>query len=114
VTFFGRRYAHPFGIGPTGFGGLMRKASDIHLASAAAAADIPIIPSGASIAPIERVKAVAPANVWARLYPAKDVGITDRILDRYATVGVAVLVVTVDNPVFPSASATPATASCWR
>ena len=101
VTLFGRRYSHPFGIGPTGFGGLMRKQGDLHLASAAAAADIPIILSGASIAPIERVKAVAPGHLWAHLYPARDANITDRILERYAKAGVEVLVVTVDNPVFP-------------
>ena len=101
VELFGRRYDHPFGIGPTGFGGLMRKDSDLHLGAAAAAANIPVVVSGASIAPIERVKSVAPSNVWAHLYPAKDPRITDRILERYSKAGVEVLVVTVDNPVFP-------------
>jgi L-lactate dehydrogenase (cytochrome)/(S)-mandelate dehydrogenase len=101
VELFGRRYASPFGIGPTGFGGLMRKDGDAHLAAAAAAANIPIILSGASIAPIERISAIAPGNLWAHLYPAKESGITGRILDRYANAGIDVLVVTVDNPVFP-------------
>jgi len=101
VELFGRRYASPFGIGPTGFGGLMRKDGDAHLAAAAAAADIPIVLSGASIAPIERVSVIAPGNLWAHLYPAKESGITDRIIDRYTSAGINVLVITVDNPVFP-------------
>ena len=101
VALFGQRYAHPFGIGPTGFGGLMRKDGDLHLAAAATAVEIPIILSGASIAAIERVKTAASMNLWAHLYPAKDTNITFRILDRYVAAGVDVLVVTVDNPVFP-------------
>jgi len=101
VEVFGRRYASPFGIGPTGFAGLMRKGLDESLAEAAAAADIPFVLSGASIASIETISRIAPRNTWAHLYPAKDVAITGRILDRYAAADVETLVVTVDNPVFP-------------
>lgn len=101
VELFGHRYASPFGIGPTGFAGLMRHGLDEMLAEAAAAADIPFILSGASIASVEAVSRIAPRNTWAHIYPAKDVAITERILDRYAGSGVDVLVVTVDNPVFP-------------
>jgi isopentenyl diphosphate isomerase/L-lactate dehydrogenase-like FMN-dependent dehydrogenase len=101
VEIFGRRYASPFGIGPTGFGGLMRKDGDAHLAAAAAQANIPMVLSGASIAPVERIKAIAPDNLWAHLYPAREPAITGRIIDRYAKAGIDVLVVTVDNPVFP-------------
>src|SRR5262245_49243725 len=75
VELFGRRYASPFGIGPTGFAGLMRKGLDESLAEAAAAADIPFILSGASIASIETISRIAPRHVWAHLYPAKDVAI---------------------------------------
>lgn len=101
VELFGRRYASPFGIGPTGFAGLMRHGLDEMLAEAAAAADIPFVLSGASIASIEAISRIAPRNTWAHLYPARDVTITERILDRYVAAGIEVLVVTVDNPVFP-------------
>jgi isopentenyl diphosphate isomerase/L-lactate dehydrogenase-like FMN-dependent dehydrogenase len=101
VEVFGRHYASPFGIGPTGFAGLMRKGLDESLAEAAAAADIPFVLSGASIASIETISRIAPRNTWAHLYPAKDVAITGRILERYAAADVETLVVTVDNPVFP-------------
>src|SRR5688572_7939769 len=50
LTLFGRRYAQPFGIGPTGFAGLFRVDADAMLARAAAAADIPFVLSGASVA----------------------------------------------------------------
>jgi L-lactate dehydrogenase (cytochrome)/(S)-mandelate dehydrogenase len=101
ATLFGRTYASPFGIGPTGFGGLMRRRADIHLAEAAVAANIPIVLSGASIAPVEVIGPIARGNLWAHIYPAREVRITDRILERYAAAGVEVLVVTVDNPIFP-------------
>src|SRR5690606_37222381 len=35
VSLFGRRYASPFGIGPTGMAGLIRPGADHHLATAA-------------------------------------------------------------------------------
>nr|WP_183858317.1 alpha-hydroxy acid oxidase [Prosthecomicrobium pneumaticum] len=98
---FGRRYASPFGIGPTGFAGLLRRDADLHLARAAAAADIPFVLSGASVAPVEAVMRVAPDHAWAHIYPAKDAAITARIVDRLATAGVRHLVLTVDNPVYP-------------
>lgn len=101
VELFGRRYASPFGIGPTGFGGLMRRDGDAHLAGAAAAANIPFVLSGASIASVEQMVRLAPNNLWVHLYPARDRSITERILDRYAKAGAQVLVVTVDNPIFP-------------
>jgi isopentenyl diphosphate isomerase/L-lactate dehydrogenase-like FMN-dependent dehydrogenase len=101
VTLFGRTYASPFGIAPTGLAGLMRKNLDVDLAAAARASGIPFVLSGASIAPVEKVAAVAPGQVWAHLYPAKDSSITERILERYADTGVDVMVLTVDNPVFP-------------
>ncbi|MGN6101285.1 MAG: alpha-hydroxy acid oxidase [Devosia sp.] len=101
VTLLGRTYASPFGIAPTGFAGLMRKNLDTDLAAAAKAAGIPFVLSGASIAPVETVAAMAGGGLWAHLYPARDTAITERIVDRYAAAGVEVLVLTVDNPVFP-------------
>jgi isopentenyl diphosphate isomerase/L-lactate dehydrogenase-like FMN-dependent dehydrogenase len=65
VEVFGRRYASPFGIGPTGFAGLMRKGLDESLAEAAAAADIPFVLSGASIAAPDVDDAIANAGAAA-------------------------------------------------
>ncbi len=98
---FGRRYQSPFGIGPTGFAALLRHGAEQQLAGAAVAADIPCIVSGAAAAPIEELAAIAPANLWYHLYPAKDAAITAAILDRVEAAGVSTLVLTVDNPVYP-------------
>ena len=44
---FGRTFASPFGISPTGGAGLFRRGADLMLAEAAADANIPYIMSGA-------------------------------------------------------------------
>src|SRR5438309_9376181 len=48
ATVFGRTYASPFGIAPTGGAGLFRRGADLMLAQAAPEAKIPFITSGAS------------------------------------------------------------------
>lgn len=101
VELFGRRFASPFGIGPTGFAALLRHGAEEHLAGAAAAAEIPCIVSGAAAAPIERLAEIAPGNIWYHLYAAQDPAITAAILDRVEAAGVETLVFTVDNPVYP-------------
>jgi isopentenyl diphosphate isomerase/L-lactate dehydrogenase-like FMN-dependent dehydrogenase len=100
-TLFGHTYRSPFGIAPTGFAGLMRRGIDEALATGAAAAGIPFILSGASVASIEAIAKLAPETTWAHIYPAKDGAITERTIDRNAAAGVETLVLTVDNPVFP-------------
>ncbi|MEN5081703.1 alpha-hydroxy acid oxidase [Bosea sp. TWI1241] len=99
LTLFGRRYAQPFGIGPTGFAGLFRVDADAILARSALTADIPFVLSGASVARPEAVAAVAPAHLWYHLYAARDPAISADIMRRVSGAGVEVLVLTVDNPV---------------
>jgi len=99
LTLFGRQYAQPFGIGPTGFAGLFRIDADAMLARSAAAAGIPFVLSGASVATPESVAAAAQGQLWYHLYAARDVAISDDIMRRVAAAGVEVLVLTVDNPV---------------
>jgi L-lactate dehydrogenase (cytochrome)/(S)-mandelate dehydrogenase len=101
-SLFGRRYSAPFGMAPTGFAGLFRKEADSMMACAAVAADVPLILSGASIEPLERVAAAAPDHVWCHLYPARDRAITADLIKRAADCGREVLVLTVDNPVYPN------------
>jgi isopentenyl diphosphate isomerase/L-lactate dehydrogenase-like FMN-dependent dehydrogenase len=99
LTLFGRRYAQPFGIGPTGFAGLFRVDADAMLARAAATADIPFVLSGASVATPDSVATVAPNHLWYHLYAAKDLPISLDIMRRVGAAGIKVLVLTVDNPV---------------
>jgi isopentenyl diphosphate isomerase/L-lactate dehydrogenase-like FMN-dependent dehydrogenase len=99
---FGRRYGAPFGIAPTGFAGVFREGADTMTATAAAAADIPMVLSGASIETLEDVSKAAPDSVWSHIYTAKDPKVTDDLIGRAADCGREVLVLTVDNPVYPN------------
>ncbi|MBV8573728.1 MAG: alpha-hydroxy-acid oxidizing protein [Acetobacteraceae bacterium] len=101
ATVFGRTYASPFGISPTGGVGLYRREGEVMLAQAAAEANIPYIMSGGSNASMEDAARVAPNNVWFQLYAAKDGDVTDALVGRARDAGLGALVLTVDVPVHP-------------
>lgn len=98
TTIFGRKYASPVGIAPTGAAALFRAGGDVMLAKAARDADIPFIISGASTASIEEIAAVAPAHAWYQLYNAKDRSIADDMVKRAEVAGLSALVISVDVP----------------
>lgn len=98
ITLFGRRYAKPFGIAPTGAIGLFRRGGDVMLARAARDADIPFIQSGMSSASIEEVGAVAPEHAWFQLYVAGERRIAWDMVARADDAGFQALVVTMDIP----------------
>jgi (S)-mandelate dehydrogenase len=100
-TVFGRTFASPFGISPTGGVGLYRREGEVMLAEAAAKANIPYIMSGGSNASMEEAARVAPDNVWFQLYAAKDGNISDALIGRARDNGLGALVLTVDVPVHP-------------
>src|SRR5215472_8204065 len=64
TSLFGRGYALPFGIAPTGIAALFRRGGDLMLAEAAMKANIPFIMSGASTASIEAAAKMAPKQAW--------------------------------------------------
>lgn len=99
ANLFGRKYALPFGIAPTGFASFFRSGADLMLAEAAKAANIPFIISGASTATIEAVAQVAPEHAWYQLYGAQDRTISEDMIRRAREAGLSTLVVTVDVPV---------------
>jgi (S)-mandelate dehydrogenase len=99
VSLFGRSYALPFGIAPTGLAGLFRRGADLMLAEAAAAANIPFIMSGASTASIEAAARVAPEHTWYQLYGARDMKVSEDLIRRARDAGLSTLVHTVDVPV---------------
>jgi L-lactate dehydrogenase (cytochrome)/(S)-mandelate dehydrogenase len=101
ATLFGRTYASPFGIAPTGMAGFLRRGGDELLAEAAAAADIPFVLSGSSNASIEAIARTAPRHAWCQLYAARDPKITHDLIRRARDAGLETLVVTVDVPVRP-------------
>src|SRR4051812_20727416 len=94
ATIFGRTYASPFGISPTGGAGLFRRGADLMLAEAAAHANIPYIISGSSNDSLETAARGAPKNAWYQLYAARDSGISDDLVRRTADAGLDALVLT--------------------
>ena len=98
-TLFGKNYALPFGIAPTGFAGLFRPGGDIMLAEAALVETIPYIMSGTSSATIEELPEAAARNAWYQLYTGRDTAIDADIVRRAADAGIETLVITVDSEV---------------
>jgi (S)-mandelate dehydrogenase len=98
TTLFGRNYASPFGIAPTGLAALCRPKADLILAEAAARANIPFVMSGASTASIEAAARIAPEHTWFQLYAARDMKICEDLIRRARDSGLSTLMVTVDTP----------------
>jgi (S)-mandelate dehydrogenase len=99
VTVFGRRWAFPVGIAPTGLNGLVRPGGDGMLARAAAQADIPFLMSTASNERIEEVRGTSPAGEqWMQLYVMHR-ELAERVVRRADAAGFRALVLTVDVPV---------------
>ena len=96
VELFGKRYAAPLGVAPTGLANLARAGADVMLARAAAALNLPFVLSTAATTTIEAVAAAAPDHTWFQLYMPKDRGIGYDFIDRAAASGIRVLMVTVD------------------
>lgn len=99
TSLFGRRYALPFGIAPTGIAGLFRRGADLMLAEAAKQADIPFIMSGTATASIEALAKLAPDHAWYQLYGARDRKISEDMIRRVRDAGLSTLVLTVDVPI---------------
>jgi len=99
ASLFGRTYASPFGIAPTGLASLFRPGADLMLAEAARAANVPFIMSGSSTASIEDLAKVAPDHGWYQLYAARDKKISEDMIRRADAAGLSTLVLTVDVPV---------------
>jgi L-lactate dehydrogenase (cytochrome) len=100
-TLFGNTYAAPFGIPPMGSSALCAYRGDIVYARAAAALNVPMILSAASLIRLEDVIKENPA-AWYQAYLA---GMPERIeplVDRVAAAGYGTFVVTADVPVQPN------------
>lgn len=96
---FGKTYAAPFGIAPTGAAGLYCFEADIALARAAAQAGVPFVLSTASFVAMERVAKEAEGSKWFQLYMSKDREAAERLVRRAFDAGYEALVVTTDVPV---------------
>jgi L-lactate dehydrogenase (cytochrome) len=95
TTLFGRTYDLPFGFPPMGGTSLAAYMGDTVLAEVAAELNTVMIQSGASLTPMERVKAVGP-TAWFQAYLPGDPGIITPLVERAQRTGFEVLVLTVD------------------
>ncbi|MBC5781412.1 alpha-hydroxy-acid oxidizing protein [Ramlibacter sp. USB13] len=98
VELFGRTHASPFGIAPMGISALSAYRGDLVLASAAAAAQVPMIMSGSSLIALEDVVAQSPAT-WFQAYLPGEVEKIEPLIARVDRAGVETLVLTVDTAV---------------
>lgn len=98
TTIFGKSYAAPFGIAPMEAAALCAYDADIALADAAQQADIPMIVSGSSLIPIERI-ARKSSRVWYQGYLSGDETVVPPLVDRLVAAGIDTFVLTVDCPV---------------
>jgi L-lactate dehydrogenase (cytochrome) len=95
---FGKSYASPFGIPPMGSAALCAYRGDIVLTRAAAAMNVPMILSAASLISLEEVRRENPA-AWYQAYLAGDASRIEPLVDRVAAAGYDTFVVTADVPV---------------
>ncbi len=97
----GREHDAPFGVAPLGLSGLVWPKSEVILAAAARAHNVPYVLSSHANATPERIRAAGGDNGWFQLYAPKDPAIVKSMLDRCQAAGYETLVVTVDVPVEP-------------
>ena len=98
TVLFGRAYDAPFGFAPMGGSSMAAYQGDVVLARAAAQANIPMIMSGASLAPLEAI-AQAGRTAWFQAYLPGETAPITTLVDRVARAGFETLVLTVDVPV---------------
>jgi L-lactate dehydrogenase (cytochrome) len=95
----GRSASMPLVLAPTGMAGMVHGDGEIHAARAAEAFGVPFCLSTVSICSIEDVRAATRTPFWFQLYVMKDRGYTVELIDRAASAGCPVLMMTVDIPV---------------
>ena len=98
TVLFGHTYNSPFGFAPMGGTSMAAYQGDIVLARTAAAANIPMIMSGASLSRLEDVRQNG-STAWFQAYLSGEPDFITELVDRVALAGFDTLVVTVDVPV---------------
>ena len=98
TTLFGRRYAAPFGIAPMGAAAVASFDGDNRMARAARRANIPFVLSANSITPMEELVRSNP-GAWFAAYQSPETDKIERMIERVASTGMEVFVLTVDVPV---------------
>jgi L-lactate dehydrogenase (cytochrome) len=96
VSLWGKTYASPIGLAPTGINAMVRHDADALLAEQAHRAVLPFVISGASNVPLERLVKLAPDSWYQAYFPGDRLRI-EKIVQRLEAAGIATLVVTIDT-----------------
>jgi (S)-mandelate dehydrogenase len=100
LDLFGRRWAAPLGVAPTGLTGLAWPGADLMIARAAAAMNVPVVLSTPATASIEDAAAAVPdGQLWFQLYVPQRIETAFDLLRRANAAGIRVVMVTMDVPV---------------
>ncbi|PDT73449.1 alpha-hydroxy acid oxidase [Bradyrhizobium sp. C9] len=99
VKLFGKTYAMPLIIGPTGLAAAAWPNGDVALARAAGRTGIPFVMSCAGTCTQDEVASAGDGSKWMQLYIFKDRAFSDRIVDKADALGFDAIEVTVDNAV---------------
>jgi L-lactate dehydrogenase (cytochrome) len=96
--FLGRSWGLPFGIAPMGMCNLTWPGADQMLAAEAARREIPLCLSSAASTALEEMRTLTGGRTWFQLYVGQSIEAAMEMVDRAASAGYEVLVLTVDVP----------------
>jgi isopentenyl diphosphate isomerase/L-lactate dehydrogenase-like FMN-dependent dehydrogenase len=99
---FGRKITMPYGISPTGSGGIVSYGGEIEIAKAAAKMGVPCTVATNALTPMEEICEKAGGDLWFQLYMWDDREMSMTFMDRVKAAGFETLMVTVDGPVGPN------------
>lgn len=97
VELFGRRYASPLILAPTGLAGLLSRNGELKAVRAAHRANVPYCLSMMATRSIEEISREVDAPNWFQLYVLRDRGLTKAFIERARAAGCSALVLTVDT-----------------
>lgn len=95
TTVLGQELTSPVVLAPVGLGGMYARRAEVQAARAARDAGVPFTESTVSICGLDEVAAAA-GPPWFQLYVQRDRDVTAGLIERAATVGCPVLILTVD------------------
>ena len=99
ATLLGQTFPLPFGIAPVGMSGMVWPGAEGMLARAAAKAGIPYGLSTVASQTPEDLSGDIGGHAWFQMYPPRDPGIRQDMLDRAKRAGFSTLILTVDVPI---------------
>ena len=97
IELFGRRYASPLVLAPTGLAGLLWRRGELCAVRAAKNLNVPYCLSTMATCSIEEIAQTSDAPNWFQLYVLRDRGLTKAFIERARAAGCSALVLTVDT-----------------